>query len=135
MFASFRGRSAVGTGRDAVYAAITTNVTGQVHVFRAEGAGWKDQVLPLPAKGSADIVSTNEFGPEALFSFQNYLTPATLYLDAGDDKPTAIKQAPARFDASGLVTEQFEATSKDGAKIPIDFSVTLKPLPRPLIAC
>jgi prolyl oligopeptidase len=108
----------VGTGRDGVYAAITTNVTGQVHIFRAQGSGWTDRILSLPPNGSADIISTNDFGPEALFSFQNYLTPATLYLDQGDDKPFAIKQAPARFDASGLVTEQFEATSKDGTKIP-----------------
>ena len=69
-------------------------------------------------EGTADIVSTNDFGPEAMFSFQNYLTPATLYFDSGNDAPHAIKSLPARFDASGLVTEQFEAVSKDGTKIP-----------------
>ena len=73
--------------------------------------GWSDKVLALPGQGSADIVSTNDFGPEAMFSFQNYLTPTTLYFDAGNDAPKAIKSLPARFDAAGLVTEQFEATS------------------------
>ena len=33
-------------------------------------------------------------------------------------KPEPIKSLPARFDAAGLVTEQFEATSADGTKIP-----------------
>ncbi len=108
----------VATGRDKVYAAITSNVIGQVHVFATNGKGWSDKVLTLPGNGSADIVSTNDFGPEAMFSFQNYLTPTTLYFDPGTDSPKPIKSLPARFDASNLVTEQFEATSKDGTKIP-----------------
>ena len=108
----------VGTGRDKIYAAITDNVIGAVHVFTADGNDWRDKVLDLPGQGSADIVSANDFGPEAMFSFQNYLTPTTLYFDGGNDAPKPIKSLPARFDASGLVTEQFEATSKDGTKIP-----------------
>ena len=108
----------VGTGRDKIYAAITDNVIGAVHVFTADGNKWRDKVLNLPGQGSADIVSANDFGPEAMFSFQNYVTPTTLYFDGGNDAPKAIKSLPARFDASGLVTEQFEAVSKDGTKIP-----------------
>jgi prolyl oligopeptidase len=108
----------VGTGRDKIYAAITDNVIGAVHVFTADGNAWRDKVLNLPGQGSADIVSANDFGPEAMFSFQNYLTPTTLYFDGGNDAPKPIKSLPARFDSSGLATEQFEATSKDGTKIP-----------------
>ncbi len=108
----------VGIGRDKVYAAITDNVIGAVHVFTTNGKGWSDKVLPLPGQGSADIVSANDFGPEALFSFQNYLTPPTHYFDDGSDKPRPIKSLPARFDGSGLVSEQFEVVSKDGTKIP-----------------
>jgi prolyl oligopeptidase len=108
----------VGMGRDRVYAAITDNVIGSVHVFSRQGDTWSDRRLALPGQGTADIVSTNDYGPEAFFSFQNYLTPTTLYFDAGNDQPHAIKSLPARFDAAGLVTEQFEATSKDGTQIP-----------------
>jgi prolyl oligopeptidase len=108
----------VGIGRDKIYAVITDNVIGAVHVFTDGGAGWSDKVLALPGQGSADIVTANDFGPEAMFSFQNYLTPTTLYFDGGNDQPQAIKSLPARFDASGLVSEQFEATSKDGTRIP-----------------
>lgn len=109
---------AVEAGRDKLYVAITSNVTGALHVFTANGKGWSDKVLALPANGTANIVSTNDDGPEVMFSFQNYLTPTTLYFDAGNDAPKPIKSLPARFDASGMVTEQFEATSKDGTKIP-----------------
>lgn len=108
----------VGIGRDKLYAVITDNVIGAVHVFTPAGGAWTDKVLPLPGQGSAEIVSANDFGPQALFSFQNYLTPTTLYFDSGGDRPQAIKSLPARFNASGLATEQFEATSKDGTKIP-----------------
>jgi prolyl oligopeptidase len=108
----------VGVGRDKVYAAIIDNVIGSVHAFTPTNKGWSDKVLALPPAGATDIVAANDFGPEAMFSFQNYLTPTTLYFDGGNDTPRAIKSLPARFDASGLVTEQFEAISKDGTKIP-----------------
>jgi prolyl oligopeptidase len=108
----------VATGRDAVYAAIFHNVIGSVHAFRPNGEGWIDTKLDLPDGGSAGVVSANDWGPEAEFNFQSFLVPPTLYHDDGADKPKAIKSLPARFDASGLVAEQFEVTSKDGTKIP-----------------
>jgi prolyl oligopeptidase len=108
----------VSTGRDKLYAAIYDNVVGTVHVFTTNGKGWSDKTLALPGQGSPEIVSTNDYGPEAMFRFENYVTPTTLYFDSGNDAPKAIKSLPARFDASGLVTEQFEATSKDGTKVP-----------------
>ena len=110
----------VSVGRDAVYAAIYDNVVGQVRVFRMDPTkvAWSSTVLALPPGGSVHIASTNDYGPEAQFRFENFLTPTTLYSDAGDDKLVAVKSAPARFDASGLVIEQFDATSKDGTRIP-----------------
>jgi prolyl oligopeptidase len=108
----------VSVGRDAVYASIYENVVGQVRAFRLANGKWTSATLALPSGGSAGIVSTNDFGPEAEFRFENFLTPTTLYADNGDDKPVAIKSLPPRFDASNLTSEQFEATSKDGTKIP-----------------
>ena len=110
----------VSTGRDAVYASIYDNVIGSIHAFRFDPAKgtWSDTELDLPGHGSTHIVSTNDYGPDAEFRFENFVTPTTLYADSGNDKPVAIKSLPARFDASNLTTEQFEATSKDGTKIP-----------------
>ncbi len=109
----------VSTGRDAIYASIFDNVTGKIHVFRPAGGGdWRHDTLDLPANGSTTIVSTNDFGPEALYGFESYLSPSTLYFDKGDGDAVAIKSLPARFDASGLVTEQFEVASSDGTMIP-----------------
>lgn len=36
----------------------------------------------------------------------------------GETEPTALKQAPAFFDAEGITTEQFFATSADGTQVP-----------------
>jgi prolyl oligopeptidase len=109
----------VATGRDAVYAAVYHDVTGSIHAFRPQPDGhWSDTVLALPAGGSAAIVSANDYGPEAFFRFESFTIPTTLYADAGDGKPVAIKSLPPRFDASNLVTEQFFATSADGTRVP-----------------
>jgi prolyl oligopeptidase len=110
----------VSVGRDAVYASIFDNVVGSIHAFRFDSAkgAWTDTKLDLPPAGSTHIVSTNDFGPEAQFRFESFLTPNTLYADDGSGHPKAIKSAPARFDSTGLVTEQHEAVSTDGVKIP-----------------
>jgi prolyl oligopeptidase len=109
----------VATGRDAVYAVVNTNVTGAVHRFTPTATGtWRELTLPLPDGGSAGIISANETGPEALFSFESYLIPPTLFADDGAGTPKPIRALPARFDAAGLETQQFEAVSKDGTTIP-----------------
>ena len=113
----------VAIARNTVYATIYENVIGSVRKFTwgdVDGDEFTYDDLALPKGGSADILATNDYGSEALFSHDSYLTPPTLYAyDAGRDAPPKpIKSLPARFDASGMVTEQFEATSKDGTKVP-----------------
>ena len=108
----------VASGRDAVYVSIFDNVTGSVQAFRHSDGAWRGEKLDLPAGGSTNVSSVNEFGSEAFFTYQGFLTPTTLYIDHGDDAPLAIKSLPARFDASGASATQYEATSKDGTKIP-----------------
>jgi prolyl oligopeptidase len=108
----------VTTGRDAVYASIYTNVTGSVHVFRPGNSGhWDDREVAIPHGGSAGIASANGFGAGAYYSFQDFLTPATIYADR-QNGVEAIKTAPARFDASPYVSMQYEAVSRDGTRIP-----------------
>ena len=108
----------VATGRDAVFASVLRDVVGSVHMFKpgANGA-WSDRELALPDNGAANVVSTNDWGPEAYFSFENFTTPPTLYVVEGG-APRPIKSLPARFDASDLVTEHFFATSGDGTRVP-----------------
>ncbi|HEY2275646.1 MAG TPA: prolyl oligopeptidase family serine peptidase [Steroidobacteraceae bacterium] len=105
--------------RDAVYVSVNHDVTGSVHVFRpGPNRTWSETTLTLPTGGSTRIVSANTWGPEAQFRFESYTTPTTLYATSGEGTPAPIKSLPARFDATGLATEQYFATSKDGTRVP-----------------
>ncbi len=110
----------IATGRGAVYASIYNNVTGSIHAFRpnadAQRGATRSSTCPPTARPTsfrATISAAKPPSPSRAIS-----KPPTLYFDSGDGKLEAIKSLPARFDASGLVTEQFEATSSDGTKIP-----------------
>lgn len=109
----------VAAGRDAVYAAIFENVTGAIHEFRQGKPGaWSDKTLDLPKGGSAHIMDADAWTPRAYFTFESFLRPVALYFYDGQGAPQEIKSEPARFDANGIVSDQFEATSADGTKIP-----------------
>jgi prolyl oligopeptidase len=108
----------VKAGRDAVYAAIFENVVGTVHAFRLKGESWRDEILAMPKGGSTAVAATNDWGPEAQFTFESYLTPPTLYATNGSSAPRAIKAQAPVFDASGMAADQAWAVSKDGTKIP-----------------
>ena len=108
----------VAAGRDAVYAAVYEDVKGSVHAFRFANGAWSDTKLALPDGGSTTVASANDWGPEATFTFQSFLTPPTLYAYDGKSAPRAIKAEIARFDARGLTADQYWVTSKDGTKVP-----------------
>jgi prolyl oligopeptidase len=108
----------VSAGEDAVYASIYEDVTGSIHEFRVSNGKWSDERLALPRGGSTSIISTNDWGPQAYFSFQSFLTPPSLYAYDGRGSPRLIKSQPAVFDARGLAVRQYWARSKDGTRVP-----------------
>jgi prolyl oligopeptidase len=110
----------VSAGRDAVYASVFENITGSIHAFRPGANGeWSDTKLALPAGGTTQVVSADDWGPGAFFTYESFLVPPTLYEETGNGAaPAAIKSQKPIFDASPYVAEQFWATSKDGTQIP-----------------
>jgi len=108
----------VSAGRDAVYASVYEDVTGSIREFRPGQSGWSDVRLALPRGGSTSIVSTNDWGPQAYFSFQSFLTPPSLYAYSGGGSPALIKSQPTVFDGRSLAVHQYWATSRDGTKVP-----------------
>lgn len=108
----------VNAGGTAVYVSVLNNVIGEVHVFRWSKEAWSSKKLPLPDGGTVSIASVNDYGQDVLLAYQSFLKPSTLYYDNGQDLPKDIKALPARFDSTNMETVQFEATSKDGTKIP-----------------
>ncbi|MEG3164297.1 prolyl oligopeptidase family serine peptidase [Sphingomonas sp. PB2P19] len=100
-------------------AVVTDNVRGRAMVFSHGAKGWTSAPLTLPDNASIDVASSSDRSDHAYLTVTGFLTPTSLWtLDAAGGAPKSIKTLPAKFDASGDVVEQFEATSTDGTKVP-----------------
>jgi prolyl oligopeptidase len=108
----------ISPGRDAVYASIYKDVVGSVHAFRLAHGQWTDTVLDLPKGGSTNVVSTNDWGPQAYVQFESFTQPPTLYVDDGTHHVKTVHALPARFDAATISVAQHWVASKDGTKVP-----------------
>jgi prolyl oligopeptidase len=96
------------------------NVRGRAWIFSpVDGAGWTSKALDLPDNATISLVSTSSDDDQAFLGVTGFLTPSTLWLaDGWSGMLRQVKALPAKFDAANLVTEQFEATSKDGTRVP-----------------
>ena len=104
---------------DAIVAAVTDNVAGRLMQFRPAAQGWTASSITVPDNLAVGLGDSSKSRGEVFVSTQGFLVPPTLSLaDAGAATLTPLKSAPAKFDASRDVTEQYEATSTDGTKIP-----------------
>lgn len=103
-----------------LFVSMTENVEGKVVAFRHGPQGWGEpQALALPANGTISIDHADYHGSSVSFTFSGLITPPTLYWSDDDgDTLEPIKSLPARFDSAQFVAERFEATSKDGTRIP-----------------
>ena len=116
-----------------IVAEVYDNVRGRATVFSDSGdfAGWTPANLPVPENAAVHLGSSSRSKQQFFYTYEGFLTPSTLALaDVAAAKADVIRAAPARFDGSGHVVEQHEATSKDGTKIPY-FVVRPKGAPSP----
>lgn len=101
---------------------ITTlsNVQGRAWVYTPKaGGGWTSSRLAVPDNLTVNFGSTDDNSDLAFVGTSGFLTPSTLYLaDTATGALEQVKSIAPKFDASGLVVEQLEATSTDGTKIP-----------------
>jgi prolyl oligopeptidase len=94
-------------------------VQGRAYIYTPTLTGWSHHELPIPANVSVNIASTSDASDDFFLGVAGFLTPPSLYLgDAAAGTLSLEKTEPAQFDASHDVVEQFEATSKDGTKVP-----------------
>ena len=105
---------------DRIVATILDNVRGRVAVFRNRGEfGWPETAIEVPENVAVSLGDSSRGSGRQFYSVQGFLTPPTLSLATIETAASeTIKQAPAMFDPSTHVVEQFEATSTDGTKVP-----------------
>jgi prolyl oligopeptidase len=96
------------------------NVNGRVYSYKPEPNNrWSRRQLELPNNVSVNLIDSDLHSEQAFVQVTGFLMPSKLILaDLSTGTLTTVKTLPAKFDASQDVVEQFEATSKDGTKIP-----------------
>ncbi|MGE3248885.1 MAG: prolyl oligopeptidase family protein [Hyphomonadaceae bacterium] len=110
---------AVELTRDAVLVAGFRNVRGRVLRFSFDGRAWLESEMPVPSTGSVGFAGASPSRSEAFAVFEDYLTPDTLYaMDARTGQANAVRSMTALFNAEGMVSEAFEAVSRDGTRVP-----------------
>ena len=105
---------------DHIVATVLDNVRGRVLVFQNRGEwGWPQTPIAVPENVAVGLGASSRSSGKIFYSIQGFLTAPTLSL-ASLETATAevIKQAPAQFDTSTHVVEQFEVASSDGTMIP-----------------
>jgi prolyl oligopeptidase len=104
---------------DSIVAVIADNVVGTLKRFTPTENGWTATDIAVPTNSAVGLGDSSKSKGQVFVSTQGFLTPPTLSLaDVSTGALTELKSAPAKFDASTHVVEQFEATSTDGTKIP-----------------
>jgi prolyl oligopeptidase len=97
------------------------NVRNRLYILTRKEGKWERAEFPdAPKFGmvSASPVDADE-SDDYWMTVNDYLTPMTLFRGTlGKGPPEKLKGSPAFFDAKGLTVAQYEATSKDGTKIP-----------------
>ncbi|MEZ5681906.1 MAG: prolyl oligopeptidase family serine peptidase [Erythrobacter sp.] len=104
---------------DSLYVALLDNVRGKVVKFDFAGGKWTEHSVELPENATIGIAASSDERDEVMFTVTDFLNPTRLfYLDGSTGSMEVLKTSPSYFDATGMEVEQFEATSKDGTKIP-----------------
>ena len=115
----FSSISEVSATKNKLLINLLTDVTSQLYIYSFSNESWSHEKVKAPDFGTISIVATNDLLDDYFFSFQNFITPSTLYFaDANINTFNAYKSLPAYFDATKYTVKQFKATSKDGTMIP-----------------
>ncbi|HSN21103.1 MAG TPA: prolyl oligopeptidase family serine peptidase [Usitatibacter sp.] len=99
---------------------ILDNVKSRVVEVSREGGEWRHAEVRVPPNSSIGVAPFDrDTSDDYWMTVTSFVEPTTLYLEhAGGAKREKLKSLPAFFDAKGLAVTQFEATSKDGTKVP-----------------
>lgn len=111
--------SSIGFGSNFAIVNWKDNVKSKLERYKKSNGKWQATAFDFPINGSIGA-SNIQFGEDQFtVTYNDFLQPPTYYLvDANSLAISKLKSQPSTFDASNLISEQWEATSKDGTKIP-----------------
>jgi prolyl oligopeptidase len=114
----------VAATRDRVLLTTLDNVKSRMYRVAFTDQQWIREEVALPGLGAAAIEAASDVADLFFYTYEDFLTPATLYLSTGGEIEK-VKAQPTFFDADGVRVAQHEAISADGTRIPY-FLVTPK---------
>ncbi|MEU8761427.1 prolyl oligopeptidase family serine peptidase [Streptomyces sp. NPDC048659] len=100
------------------------DVASRLHILTpptgsGTGAWERREATAIPPLASAAVTDTDpDSGDEYFLSVTGHLVPPSLHRGEIGGPDELIKQAPARFDTTGLDARQYFATSADGTRVP-----------------
>ncbi len=108
----------VATPENALLIDVLDNIVGKVRKIEHRRGKWVMSDIDLPGDGKVSLGSTNTYGDDFFLYFDSPIEPSTLYYISPEGKRQSVKRSPDYFDAAGVAMEQYEATSRDGTKVP-----------------
>ncbi len=129
LFEPTERKSLAGIGQTKNYLLLTEldNVRSRPYALQFKDGAWNRTPIDVPAFGTVSVTGIDPDESDDYFmTLTDFLTPTSLYLaSAGQPGRDLLKSLPAFFDTDGLEIQQFEASSKDGTRIPY-FQVSRK---------
>ena len=104
--------------RDYLIVNQLTEVQGQLFRYWREGGRWVSEAIDTPPMGDVGIRSSSVRHNRFFFTFNSFTKPTTLYLAEEDGSVREVRTLPDQFSPEGLVVEQYQASSKDGTRVP-----------------
>jgi prolyl oligopeptidase len=109
----------VNATRSSLVIGMLENVSSKVFSYTFDGDKWSGNPLDLPENGNISISSANAHSDVIFANMESFLRPDSLMMvNVPDNTSKVIRALPDRFDASDLMVEQLQATSKDGTQVP-----------------
>ena len=112
-------RGGIITTRDYVIVRLLDDVVSKMQRFSFVDGDWLSEDIETGDLGTITLGSSSDESNIFFFTYENFLTPDTLYVaDDGGKTVEPLQSLPQYFDSDGMKAEQFFATSKDGTRVP-----------------
>jgi prolyl oligopeptidase len=96
------------------------NVQGRAYIYTpGKDRQWTRKQLPVPDNQTVGVAWSGPTNDRFFLYLSGFLNPTSVWLgNAADGSLVQAKSEKPQFDASKLIVEQLEATSKDGTRVP-----------------
>ena len=105
---------------------VLDNGANKLELWQFAVGTWTKRSVAMPSPGTIGVTAlfdatlpADALGDSYLVNYSDFVTPDALMLaTSANDTRTTLKQRPPQFDATGIKSQQFFATSADGTKVP-----------------